>query len=909
MLPLVTGNLAGSVPSHGHNYNSLSEMVALAEASATGAATLSSSSGGGGIARVNSSSPLPPSVMNLHSRRSFIYNSDSPSPTSGSPSLERCLAEEGADAAVAAATAPATFATAIEAGTSAIAAGADPFFESAVAAPNSILFDSNTMFAKVEVNPLQQVADTMAAAAVSAGVHGRTSIGTGAVSALSAAFAAVASDGAGALSNEPHSAFKPLAEGSPPPTPGSVNSRGTTPRPPVRSLSAVFGVIDDGADPLVDSFKSTPTPAPAVSADLTPTRAATSAVEGNDLDTGADDTDVALTEGPLSPLSAVVAASQKAATPETTGVNASTTTPGFMPAPDFDLFVRSRQSTLSSLNDGTFDPFQEEPVPISVKVDANAIAGPGTPVQSVRLTNTVAAVANSAAAELLRSPDTPPQPSEIEGAAVSFHSELATAIAAAAQSPVLAAPATQQSSGGYSNTTDNAHSTESSGRTDSTSGGTNESASTGAEGPFSPASPFAGMRESNSEGRQHPHFFGNVTLPAAPPATPSTSVDPDWLTPMPPQRANPHTARPSYLPAVGSLSSLASAGGAASSPPEADLLSSVPTTSTAPEKIVVNALQAASGRNGSLNLFDAATPHIRNAFMPDSPDSHHHVGILGDDTGESGMNTSFYPTLPSDVPSPQVSPLPPQKSTSVQSDAFDTSAVLTPQPTTHSVPTQTPVPSLGQEQTPIPQGSTTDTPVPMQRGATVTAFDLFEDFPTSPLADFDDAHFQRRSSVDSTSLDSLPPLPPNANRGSPRREGASNLSATLSEEAVQLSAQPRRVHLPHAAVATNKACRVSISGTSPPVHTISGFKFNLDYNGDDDDMGLGDADSDTSTEIEVAPAYPDDIDLTQRREEYVRLFMRADVVYSSPLTRAVQTALAAMCGHSSLTKTKLTLYR
>jgi hypothetical protein len=812
---------------------------------------------------------------------------------------------------VAAATAPATFATAIEAGTSAIAAGADPFFESAVAAPNSILFDSNTMFAKVEVNPLQQVADTMAAAAVSAGVQGRTSIGTGAVSALSAAFAAVASDGTGAPSNDPHSAFKPLAEASPPPTPGSVNSRGTTPRPPVRSLSAVFGVIDDGADPLVDSFKSTPTPAPPVSGDLTPTRAAAGAVEGNDVETWVHDANVAHTEGPLSPLSAVVAASQKAVTPDTTGVNANAATPGIMPASELDLFVRSRQSTLSSLNDGTFDPFQEEPVPISVKVDANAIAGPGTPVQSVRHTSTVAAVANSAIAELLRSPDTPPQASGSEGAAVSFHSALATAIAAAAQSPVLAAPATQQSSGGYSNPTDNAHSTESSGRTDSTSGGTNESASTGAEGPFSPASPFAGMRESNSEGRQHPHFFGNVTLPSAPPATPSTSVDPDWLTPMPPQRTNPHTARPSYLPAVGSLSSLASAGGAASSPPEADLLSSVPTTSTATEKIVVNALQAASGRNGALNLFDAATPHIRNAFMPDSPDNHH-VGILGDDTGETGMNTSFYPTLPSDVPSPQISPLPPQKSTSVQSDAFDTSAVLTPQPTTQSVPTHTPVPTLGgqaQEQTPVPQGSTTDTPVPMQRGATVTAFDLFEDFPTSPLADFDDAQFQRRSSVDSTSLDSLPPLPPNANRGSPRREGASNLSATLSEEAVQLSAQPRRVHLPHAAVATNKTARVSISGTSPPVHTISGFKFNLDYNGDDDDMGLGDADSDTSTEIEVTPAYPDDIDLTQRREEYVRLFMRADVVYSSPLTRAVQTALAAMCGHSSLTKTKLTLYR
>jgi len=52
-----------------------------------------------------------------------------------------------------------------------------------------------------------------------------------------------------------------------------------------------------------------------------------------------------------------------------------------------------------------------------------------------------------------------------------------------------------------------------------------------------------------------------------------------------------------------------------------------------------------------------------------------------------------------------------------------------------------------------------------------------------------------------------------------------------------------------------------------------------------------------------------DDDLPQRREEYIKLFMRADIVYSSPLTRALQTALAAMCGHSALTKNKLVLYR
>eukprot|EP00598_Pedospumella_elongata_P005723 CAMPEP_0184980830 /NCGR_PEP_ID=MMETSP1098-20130426/10714_1 /TAXON_ID=89044 /ORGANISM="Spumella elongata, Strain CCAP 955/1" /LENGTH=577 /DNA_ID=CAMNT_0027504313 /DNA_START=415 /DNA_END=2148 /DNA_ORIENTATION=- len=49
-------------------------------------------------------------------------------------------------------------------------------------------------------------------------------------------------------------------------------------------------------------------------------------------------------------------------------------------------------------------------------------------------------------------------------------------------------------------------------------------------------------------------------------------------------------------------------------------------------------------------------------------------------------------------------------------------------------------------------------------------------------------------------------------------------------------------------------------------------------------------------------------DLPQRREEYIKLFMRADIVYASPLTRALQTALASMCGHPALTKHKLTLY-
>jgi len=65
--------------------------------------------------------------------------------------------------------------------------------------------------------------------------------------------------------------------------------------------------------------------------------------------------------------------------------------------------------------------------------------------------------------------------------------------------------------------------------------------------------------------------------------------------------------------------------------------------------------------------------------------------------------------------------------------------------------------------------------------------------------------------------------------------------------------------------------------------------------------GTAECDSDHSDE--------EDDDLPQRREEYIKLFMRADIVYASPLTRALQTALAAMCGHSALTKNKLTLNR
>jgi len=51
------------------------------------------------------------------------------------------------------------------------------------------------------------------------------------------------------------------------------------------------------------------------------------------------------------------------------------------------------------------------------------------------------------------------------------------------------------------------------------------------------------------------------------------------------------------------------------------------------------------------------------------------------------------------------------------------------------------------------------------------------------------------------------------------------------------------------------------------------------------------------------------IELKQRRLAFIRLFLRADVVYSSPLTRAVQTALMALHGHQAFVKNNIGFYR
>ncbi len=59
-----------------------------------------------------------------------------------------------------------------------------------------------------------------------------------------------------------------------------------------------------------------------------------------------------------------------------------------------------------------------------------------------------------------------------------------------------------------------------------------------------------------------------------------------------------------------------------------------------------------------------------------------------------------------------------------------------------------------------------------------------------------------------------------------------------------------------------------------------------------------------------APPVPDrDEFFEQRRDEYINLFKHADRVYSSPLTRAIETAYVSMEGHPALAETGLTLYR
>ncbi len=52
-----------------------------------------------------------------------------------------------------------------------------------------------------------------------------------------------------------------------------------------------------------------------------------------------------------------------------------------------------------------------------------------------------------------------------------------------------------------------------------------------------------------------------------------------------------------------------------------------------------------------------------------------------------------------------------------------------------------------------------------------------------------------------------------------------------------------------------------------------------------------------------------DQNIEKRRKEFMRLFLHADRIYSSPLTRALETAVVSMEGHRALQGSGITLYR
>eukprot|EP00428_Durinskia_dybowskii_P076483 CAMPEP_0170355624 /NCGR_PEP_ID=MMETSP0117_2-20130122/741_1 /TAXON_ID=400756 /ORGANISM="Durinskia baltica, Strain CSIRO CS-38" /LENGTH=1335 /DNA_ID=CAMNT_0010609673 /DNA_START=108 /DNA_END=4115 /DNA_ORIENTATION=- len=153
-------------------------------------------------------------------------------------------------------------------------------------------------------------------------------------------------------------------------------------------------------------------------------------------------------------------------------------------------------------------------------------------------------------------------------------------------------------------------------------------------------------------------------------------------------------------------------------------------------------------------------------------------------------------------------------------------------------------------------------------------FDLFEDFPAAPAGvEFSETDFFQTRTPMSQLGDSA---------GNSQHGGMGPAFAQLLAERLR---------------------RPSVIGSGP--HGTSTYSI-LSVDG----IAVQD-ESDTESEPEASdvPIHFEVGDLPQRREEYVRLFLHADIVYSSPLTRALQTALAAMCGHSALVKNPLTLYR
>lgn len=65
---------------------------------------------------------------------------------------------------------------------------------------------------------------------------------------------------------------------------------------------------------------------------------------------------------------------------------------------------------------------------------------------------------------------------------------------------------------------------------------------------------------------------------------------------------------------------------------------------------------------------------------------------------------------------------------------------------------------------------------------------------------------------------------------------------------------------------------------------------------------------DKDMKLTTTSGFVDQSALEQRREEYINLFMHADGVYSSPLTRALETAVVALEDHPALLSNGLTLY-
>jgi hypothetical protein len=97
----------------------------------------------------------------------------------------------------------------------------------------------------------------------------------------------------------------------------------------------------------------------------------------------------------------------------------------------------------------------------------------------------------------------------------------------------------------------------------------------------------------------------------------------------------------------------------------------------------------------------------------------------------------------------------------------------------------------------------------------------------------------------------------------------------------------------------------SIPDSSNTATTASAYAANHVNDDDRDDRD----DRDDHGDVETSDHQRERIELEQRRLIYIRLFLRADVVYSSPLTRAVQTALMALNGHHAFTKNNLCFYR